>query len=147
MTIPFNPESDTRRPMRVPAPVRNPLLLALFWTSKTDARLASVCSRWAMATQAAFGVFVAFTALLAFGAAYYTLCTLNVSGPMVPWIALAWSTFIFFLDREIAGSLDKTTAVVRPVLALFIGALVAIPLELFVFQERIDQELQRQYRQ
>ena len=96
--------------------------------------------------QIAFGV-VLFTATLAFGSAYYTLSTLNAPGALIPWIALGWSIFILFLDREIAGSLDKTTAIVRPFLALFIGTLVAIPIELWVFQERIDQELQRQYRQ
>jgi hypothetical protein len=145
----FNPDFDskTARPLPVPAPVRNPITITLFWLSKTDARLVSVCSRWAIATQAAFGIFVAFTAALAFGAAYYTLSTLNAPGRLVPWIAIAWSVFVLFLDREIAGSLDKTTAIVRPFLALFIGTLVAIPIELWVFQARVDQELQRQYRQ
>jgi hypothetical protein len=149
MTTAFNnePHPKAQRPLAVPVPVRNPISLALFWLSKTDPRLVSVCSRWAMVTQAAFGVFVAFTATLAFGAAYYTLSTLNAPSSLVPWIALGWSVFILFLDREIAGSLDKTTAIVRPFLALFIGALVAIPIELFVFQQRVDQELQRQYRQ
>jgi Domain of unknown function (DUF4407) len=139
--------AKTQRPLPVPVPVRNPVTLALFWLSKTDPRLVSVCSRWAMATQAAFGIFVAFTATLAFGAAHYTLSTLHAPTSLVPWIAFGWSVFILFLDREIAGSLDKTTAVIRPFLALFIGALVAIPIELFVFQQRVDQELQRQYRQ
>jgi hypothetical protein len=119
----------------------------LFWLSKTDTRLVSVCSRWAMATQAAFGVFVLFTAALAFGAAYYTLSTLNAPSSLIPWMAVGWSIFVGALDREIAGSLDKTTAVVRPVLALFLGTLTAIPIELYVFQERVDQQLQRQYRE
>ena len=55
--------------------------------------------------------------------------------------------FIFFLDREIVGGIDKSTAVVRPLLALFIGMLAAIPVELWVFEARVDQELQRQYRE
>jgi hypothetical protein len=145
----LNNDSPTtaRRPTPVPVPVRNPLVLALLWASKTDPTLASLSSRWALATQTALGVFVLFTAVLAFGAAHYTLRTLNLSGALVPCIALAWASFEFFLDREIAGSLDKTSAIVRPFLALFIGALAAIPLELFVFQGRIDQELQHQYRQ
>lgn len=67
--------------------------------------------------------------------------------PLVPWIALGWSAFILVLDREIVGGLDKSSAYVRPVLSLFIGVLVAIPIELFVFQQRVDQTLQRQYRQ
>lgn len=144
----YQPDSHERqtRPLPVRAPIRNPVSLGLAWLSKSDARLMALCSRWAVATQIAFGVFVLFTATLAFGAAYYTLSTLNAPASLVPWIALGWSVFILFLDREIAGSLDKTTAIVRPFLALFIGALVAIPIELWVFQARIDQALQRQYR-
>jgi hypothetical protein len=139
--------ATARRPLPAPAPVRNPVTMILFWLSKTDTRLVSVCSRWAIATQAAFGVFVLFTAALAFGAAYYTLSTLNAPGWLIPWMALGWSIFVAALDREIAGSLDKTTAVVRPFLALFLGTLTAIPIELYVFQERVDQQLQRQYRE
>jgi hypothetical protein len=140
-------ESNTRRPLPPPVPIRNPMTVVLFWLSKTDTRLVSVWSRWAMATQAAFGVFVLFIAALAFGAAYYTLSTLNAPGSLIPWMALGWSVFVGALDREIAGSLDKTTAVVRPFLALFLGTLTAIPIELYVFQERVDLQLQRQYRE
>lgn len=137
----------TSRPRPVPGPIRNPVASVLLWASKTDPRTIAVCSRWAIATQTALGVFVFFTAVMAYGAAYYTLSTLNAAGSWTGWIALGWSIFVFFLDREIVGGLDKMTAIVRPILALFIGTLVAIPIELFVFQERIDQELQRQYRQ
>jgi hypothetical protein len=148
MTTLFNQEQKPKaqRPMPVPTPIRNPALLFLFWLSKTDSRLVSVCSRWSMATQAAFGIFVLFTAVLAFGSADYTLSTLSAPASLVPWMATGWACFILFLDREIAGSLDKTTAIVRPFLALFIGTLVAIPIELWVFSGRVDQELQRQYR-
>ena len=61
--------------------------------------------------------------------------------------AILYATFIGILDREIVGGLDKATALVRPILSLFVGTIIAIPIELWVFQERIDQDLQRQYRQ
>ena len=136
-----------RRPLPVSVPIRNPLILVLFWASKTDPRLAAVCSRWARATQAAFGLFVFFTTALAFGAAYYTLSTLAVPARWSLWIAVAWALFVCFLDREIVGGLDKATALVRPLLALAIGTIVAIPIELWIFQDRVDQELAKQYRQ
>jgi hypothetical protein len=135
------------RPLPVSTPIHNPNNLLLLWASKTDPRLVAVCSRWAIATQAALGIFVFFTALLAFGAAYYTLSTVNAKSSWATSIAIAWAIFIFFLDREIVGGLDKMTALVRPVLSLFIGTIVAIPIELWVFQERVDQDLQRQYLQ
>jgi hypothetical protein len=143
----YTPQPKARRPLPVPTPIRNPILLGLLWLSKSDTRLLALCGRWAIATQTAFGVFVLFTAALAFGAAYYTLSTLNAPASLVPWVAFGWSAFILFLDREIAGSLDRTTAIVRPFLALFVGTLVAIPIELWIFQGRVDQELQRIYRQ
>ena len=134
------------RPAPVPAPIRNPVSLVLLRASKTDPRLLSLCSRWAMSTQTAFGVFVFFTAALALGGSYYTLSTLNTPSSQALGIAVGWATFVFFLDREIVGGLDKTSAVVRPFLALFLGTIVAIPIELRVFEQRIDQDLQRQYR-
>jgi hypothetical protein len=140
---------NTKAPRSRPnsASIRNPIALTLLWAAKADSRLVAVCSRWTIATQQAFGLFVFFTAFLAFGAAYYTLSTLNASPVLIPWISLGWSAFIFFLDREIVGGLDKMTAVIRPFLALFIGTIVAIPIELWVFQARVDQELHRQYRE
>jgi hypothetical protein len=126
--------------------IRNPIVLTLLWASKTDSRLAAVCTRWAIATQCALGVFVGFTALLAFGAAYYTLSTLHVASSTAMWIAILYAVFIGALDREIVGGLDKATAIVRPILSLFIGTIIAIPIELWVFQSRIDQDLKRQYR-
>lgn len=134
--------TDRAAPFR---PIVNPIHLLFLRISKGDPRLAAVCSDWAKSTQVAFGVFVLFTATLAFGAAYYTLSTLGAPHSLVPWIATGWAIFVLFLDREIAGSLDKRTAAIRPFLALFIGTLAAIPIELWVFQGRTDQELQREY--
>jgi Domain of unknown function (DUF4407) len=146
--VPNNSSATTTlRPRPIPRPIRNPVTLALLFASKTDPRLVAVCSRWAIATQCALGVFVCFTAVLAFGAAYYTLSTLNAPAGWVLWIAIAYAIWVAVLDREIVGGLDKMTAMVRPVLSLFIGTIIAIPIELWVFQERIDQNLQQQYRQ
>jgi hypothetical protein len=128
-------------------PIRNPITLLLFWASKTDLRLIAVCSRWAMATQAAFGVLVLFTTSLAFCSSYYTLSTIGVADRWLLWLAGGYTVFIFVMDREIVGGLDKATAVVRPFLALVIGIVVAVPVELWIFQDRIDQQLARQYRE
>ena len=137
-------DTVTVRPRRR---IHNPLTLFLLWASKTDPRLVAVCSRWAIATQAAFGLLVLFTTSLAFCSAYYTLSTVGVNERWLPWIAGAYAIFIFTIDREIVGSLDRATAFVRPLLALFIGMVVAVPVELWIFQDRVDQELAKQYRQ
>src|SRR5438132_307024 len=86
-----------------PRRIHNPLTLLLLWASKSDPRLATVCSRWALATQTAFGVLVLFTTALAFCSAYYTLLTVGVSERWLPWITAAYTIFIFTIDREIVG--------------------------------------------
>ena len=139
----------TANPYRTPPlakPTRNPITRLLFWISKTDSRLACLCTRWARATQAAFGVFVLFTALLALGGMFYTLSNLDVPGAWSLWIAIAWAIWVLFLDREIVGGLQRGAAVVRPMMALALGTIVAVQLQLFVFQNRIDQDLARRYR-
>src|SRR5260370_11136576 len=142
-----NTATSESRSLTTPVPIRNPLMRVLLWASKTDHRLDAMCSRWARATQTALGVFVLFTGVMAFGSAYYTISTIRPSNAATLWIALGWAIFVGFLDREIVGGLDKRTAIVRPILALFIGTLVAIPVELAVLEPRVDQELQRQYLQ
>ena len=133
------------RPAPPPAPIRNPVTLLLLWASKTDPRLVAICSRWAIATQAAMGVFVFFTAAMAAGSIYYTVSTLHASDGIAMSIAAAFGIFIFFLDREIVGGIDNLSTIVRPVLALFLGTIATVPIELWIFQSRIDQDLQRQY--
>jgi hypothetical protein len=133
------------RPFLVPEPPGDRLTRGLLWASKTDPNLVCVCSRWSLQTQIAYGYFVCFTALAAFGAAWCTMTTVNAPVLLVPLIALAWSAFVFFLDREITGSLDKRALWIRPILALVISATVAIPVELSIFQGRVDQVLQRDY--
>src|ERR1700741_4529583 len=105
--------SFKERHRTTPAPsIRNPLMLLLLWASKTDPHLVSVCSRWSLATQTALGIFVFFTAALALGGIYYTLSSLNAPAPWPMTIAICWSIFVFFLDREIVGGLDKVSALV-----------------------------------
>jgi len=99
-----------------------------------------------MATQAALGVFVGFSALLALASAYCTCSMLDVPASLVPCLAVGWAVWICFLEREISGGLDRTTAVVRPLLALLISALVSVSISMFIFRGRVDQELARQYR-
>lgn len=127
-------------------PTRNPLVMALHWASKTDPSIVPLCGWWTRQTQAALGFFVLFTATLALLSGTYTFTTLNVAPPLNFALGGLWGVFIFYIDREIVGALDKRMAMVRPVLSLFIGVLVAVPVELWVFQDRVDQEIDRVYR-
>ena len=131
----------------VPLSLRNPLSRVLLWASKTDCRLLSVCSRWAGYHPNRLWCFRVFhRGARSRGCLLHTLYPERARAVCSLACARLGSVYLF-LDREIVGSLDKTSAIVRPFLALFIGMLVAIPIELWVFQGRVDQELQRQYRQ
>ncbi len=141
----FQFQTQNCRPAPIPTPIRNPITLICLWASKTDPRLVALCSRWAIATQAAQGFFVFATAMLAFAGAYYTISSLHAPPVWARSIAVAWALFCLFLDREIVGGLEKSNAIVRPLLALCLGALVAIPIELWILRGRIDKELRRQY--
>jgi hypothetical protein len=108
-------------------PTRNPITRAFHWASKTDPNIIPLCGWWTRQTQAALGFFVLFTATLALFSGTYTLTTLNVPPPFNFVLGSLWGTFIFYIDREIVGALDKRMAMVRPVLSLFIGVLVELP--------------------
>ncbi len=129
-----------------PVPKLSSLTLLLLWLAKTDSKLMSLCSRWSIATGAATGLSVALCALWAGGAMFYTLSTVNVPHNLVPWLSVAWLTFVALVDREITGALDRKAAIVRPFIALFMGTITAVAIELFILQGPVDQELQRQYR-
>ena len=145
----MNSATETSRQASAFRPVvratRNPFVRCLHWVSKTDPNIVALCGWWTRQTQAAFGFFVLFTATLALFSGIYTLTTLNVTPPLNYILGALWATLIFYIDREIVGALDKRMALIRPVLSLFIGVIVAVPVELWVFQDRVDQEIDRTY--
>src|SRR5205085_10734786 len=54
---------------------------------------------------------------------------------------------ILFCDKFVVACLDNRAAMIRPFLSFFIGLLVAVPVELWVFQDRSEEhtsELQSQ---
>ena len=130
----------------VQRPTRNPVIRLLHWASQTDPNIIPICGWWTRQTQAALGFFVLFTATMAGFSAFYTLTTLNVWAPFNFILALLWFLFILFCDRFVVASLNRRAAIIRPLLSFFIGLLVAVPVELWVFQDRVDQEIDKVYR-
>lgn len=128
----------------------NPITRFFMWASKTDVDLVSLATWWARSTQVAMGFFVCVTAALAFVAAYYTVGAFTTNQVLTVSLAVGWMIFIFFADREIVGYLNIDNRSASPMwfrilLALGIGISVAIPMELMLFQERIDQQIKRKY--
>ena len=114
----------------------------LFALSKTDRNLIQLCSDTAYKTQAGYGLFVLIVGIFAFFSSSYALSTtLDVSG--VYLIAAVYATLIVLIDRENVSVTTKNRAMVavRLVLAVFIGLVVSVPIELRIFDTQIRQQL------
>lgn len=116
-------------------------LLAL---SKTDRNLIALCSDHAYKTQAGYGVFVLIVGIFAFCSSSYALST-SLGLRAVYFVAAVYATLIMLIDREIVSGTSKNRVMIgaRLVLAVFIGLVVSVPLELRIFQQQITQQLKQ----
>jgi len=114
-------------------------LLAL---SKTDCNLIRLCSDHAYKTQAGYGVFVLIVGIFAFCSSSYALST-SLGVRAVYFVAAVYATLIMLIDREIVSGTSKNRVMIgaRLVLAVFIGLVVSVPLELRIFDQQITQQL------
>jgi hypothetical protein len=114
----------------------------LLYLSKTDRRLIALCSDSASKTQVGYGVFVLIVGIFAFTSASYALRTTLGDGYAVYAVAAVYAALIMFIDREIvsANSKGRGMIAVRLALAVFIGLVVSVPIELKLFEEQIKQQ-------
>jgi hypothetical protein len=121
----------------------NPVTKFFLFLSKTDRHVITYCTDVAVKTQVAYGVFVFLTGAFAFLSCMYavnmTFKSLYVAVP----VALLYSTVIVFIDREIVSATKKVATLPRIALAIVIGMVISVPLEMRLFQNRIDQERDR----
>jgi hypothetical protein len=117
----------------------------LFYLSKTDRRLIALCSDTAYKTQAGYGIFVLIVGIFAFTSASYALRTVLGAGWAAFMVAGVYGALIMFIDREIVSATSKSRGMIytRLVLAVFIGLVVSVPIELRLFEQQINQELKR----
>ena len=117
----------------------------LLYLSKTDRRLIGLCSDSAYKTQVGYGVFVLIVGIFAFTSASYALRTTLSDSYAVYAVAAVYASLIMFIDREIvsANSKGKKMIAVRLALAVFIGLVVSVPIELKLFEEQIRQQQKR----
>ena len=114
----------------------------LFALSKTDSRLIQLCSDNAYKTQAGYGLFILIIGIFAFFSSSYALkTTLDISG--VYFIAAIYAILIMLIDREIVSVANKNRVMIatRVVLAVCIGLVVSVPLELRMFAPQIEQQM------
>ena len=115
--------------------------------SKTDqdALKSSCCTRVARMTQTSLGIMVFLTGALAFFSGSYAIYTAFEKQPRAYLLAvplgLLYSFMIIIFDREIVGAQVKRAVWVRLPLAVIIGFIVAVPLELRLLEDSIDKQL------
>jgi hypothetical protein len=117
----------------------------LFYLSKTDRELIGLCSNTAYKTQSGNGIFVLIVGIFAFSSASYALRTALGANRLAFVVAAVYATLIMFIDREIVSATSKNRGMVatRLGLAVFIGLVVSVPIELRIFEKQINQELRR----
>lgn len=115
--------------------------------SKTDldAINSPCCTRLARMTQTSLGVMVLITGVLAFFSGSYAIYTAfgdHFWGQLVAVpLGLLYCVMIIVFDREIVGAQVKQAVWIRLPLAVAIGFIVAVPLELRLLQDSIDKQL------
>ncbi|WP_046755448.1 DUF4407 domain-containing protein [Kordia jejudonensis] len=122
-----------------------------YFLSKTNAALIKGCSKKAKYSQASMGMFVLFTGILAFISGTYALkmafdydtdsYTTAILG------GLLYCAIIMAFDREIVAAKSKWAVVTRIPLAIMIGLIVSIPLELTILEGRINEQLADELKQ
>lgn len=115
--------------------------------SKTDpdAMNSPCCTLVARMTQTSLGVMVLLTGVLAFFSGSYAIYTAFGSHFWGQFVAvplgILYSAMIIVFDREIVGAQVKKAVWIRLPLAIAIGFIVAVPLELRLLQDSIDKHL------
>jgi hypothetical protein len=96
-------------------------------------------------TQTSLGMMVLLTGVLAFFSGSYAIYTAFEAHEWAPLVAvplgILYSCMIIMFDREIVGAQDKRAAAFRFPLAILIGFIVAVPLELRLLEDSINKQL------
>lgn len=115
----------------------------LMFLSKTDRRVIAHCTDFAQKTQATYGVFVLLTGAFAFLSCVYAVSTSFDSPFVYVPVAVLYSILIISIDREIVSAMNRWMTLPRLVLALVIGLVISVPLEMRMFAGSIRQEKER----
>jgi len=98
-------------------------------------------------TQTALGVLVCCTGILAWFSGGYALYVTFDGVVLSAVVGLVYAGMIVTIDRLIVGARSRWVAVTRVFLALAIGMVIAVPLELRLFEDRIEQQIRMENRE
>lgn len=144
-----------------------------WWCAGADRDLLTMCPS-DHAKYAGVGTVILFTALMAWFSSFIAIQLVfdpttfyintengvkEISVPIIPIVfATIWAAMIFFLDRFITNTMYSDGKVTiskqelicglpRIVIAIFLGIVISAPLELKIFEDKIDLEIELQYTQ
>lgn len=127
-----------------------------WWCAGVDRDLLTMCPS-DHAKYAGVGTVILFTALMAWFSSFIAIQL--VFDPTISIVfATIWAAMIFFLDRFITNTMYSDGKVTiskqelicglpRIVIAIFLGIVISAPLELKIFEDKIDLEIELQYTQ
>ena len=130
----------------------------LLYLSKTDDDILRFCPKSSEYQQTSMGAFVLFTGILAFFSATYAASNLFLESagegqvPLLSFrglllsmmIGLLYAMMIMAIDREIVSATQKWAVAFRAPLALIIGVVIAVPLEVKLLEPNIIEEIRNQ---
>jgi hypothetical protein len=114
---------------------------ALQFMSKTDQDAIIHCSDFTKKTQSSLGLLVLFTGTLAAFSGGYAVFTAFYNYVVAVAVGFLYGGLIMAFDREIVSSRTKFAVFARLPLALVVGLVVSVPLEIRLFQERLDTQI------
>jgi len=121
----------------------------LIFCAGSDTELLKKCAMPEIAKHQSVGATVVFTAFFAMISGGYALSTVFEEITPIIFLALMWGLFIFNLDRYIVSSMvtqnglwqDIKLAIPRLILAGLLAIVISTPLELKIFENKINLQL------
>jgi hypothetical protein len=114
---------------------------ALQFMSKTDRDAIAYCSDVTRKTQSSLGLLVLLTGSLAVFSGSYAVYTAFHDYTIALSVGLFYGGLIMAFDREIVSSRTNFAIFARLPLALMVGLVVSVPLEIRLFQQRLDAQI------
>lgn len=127
----------------------NRVTLFFIWCAGSDEDILNECPKAEINKHVGIGGTVIFTSLLAFISGSYALYTIFETVWSAIGFGIVWSAIVFTIDRSIVSAIRKRGEFLeefalsspRIILATIIAITVSKPLEVRIFQEKIDKEI------
>lgn len=131
------------------------MIKLFFFLSKTDESIICHCPSSTRNIHATMGFFVLITGLMAFVSGSYAISNMFIHENLLTgrpqliqfgWLysmilGAVYASFIMAIDREIVSASTKWAATLRIPLAIIIGLIVSVPVELQIFEAKINKHL------